>query len=312
VHVTSYEIGDERWSLAELDKQIARRQEDTKLIPRRAARLDLRSLARLNYSPAAREEAAADVQHLSFVRDEIVRKIDERRAPLVAEREVARDLVEVLENAYSSERSQRLQNGLSMPEAKYERHQIQSLEASAEVLQDVKLIRDVHEWEKNDREINWEGRAVAREITSEIAVEIRRERLEHFVESKKVASLHLGEHRTATLREVEVRTLTEYVARALTESQEQQQYRHDVKTTARAHETRLVSDLERAEQYHQAARELASEAKDRNPQFTDKEKINLEIYAERQDDEFERERYLNLARGYEQSLDREISAFMSR
>jgi hypothetical protein len=35
-----------------LDKQIARRQEDTKLIPRRAARLDLRSLARLNYSPA--------------------------------------------------------------------------------------------------------------------------------------------------------------------------------------------------------------------------------------------------------------------
>lgn len=277
VHVTSYEVGDERWSLAELDKQIARRQEDTKLIPRRAARLDLRSLARLNYSPAAREEAAADVQHLSFVRDEIVRKIDERRAPLVAEREVARDLVKVLENAYSSERHQRLQNGLSMPEAKYERHQILSLEASAEVLQDVKLLRDVHEWEKNDREINWEGRAVAREITSEIAAEVRRERLEHFLESKRVASLHLGEHRTGTLREVEARTLPEYVTRALTESRERRDYRHDVKLAAHAHETRLVSDLERAEQYHQAARELASEAKDRNPQFTDKEKINLEI-----------------------------------
>lgn len=312
VHVTSYEIGDERWSLADLDKQIARRQEDTKLIPRRAARLDLRSLARLNYSAAVREEAAADVQHLFFVREEIVRKIDERRAPLVAERELARDLVEVLENAYTSEQHRRIQNGLPMAEAKYDRHQIMSLEASAEVLQDVKLLRDVHEWEKNDREINWEGRAVAREITSEIAVEVRRERLEHFRESKRVASLHLGEHRTGTLREVEARTLTEYVTRALTESREQREYRHDVKLAAHAHETRLVSDLERAEQYHQAARELASEAKDRNPQFTDKEKINLEIYAERQNDESERERYLDLAQSHQHTQDREISLNMSR
>lgn len=312
VHVTSYEVRDERWSLAELDKQIARRREDTKFIPRRAARLDLRSLARLNYSTAAREEAAADVQHLLFVRDEIVRKIDERRAPLLAERELARDMVDVLQNAYASEQRQRTSNRLSMPEAKYERHQILALEASAEVLQDVKLLRDVHELEKNDREVNWEGRAIAREITSEIAVEVRRERLEHFLESRKVASLHLGEHRTGTLREVEARTLTEYVARALTESQEQRQYRHDVKTTARAHETRLVNDLERAEQYHQVAREFASEAKDRNPQFTDKEKINLEIYAERQNDESEREKYLDLARGHEQSQDREMSITMSR
>ena len=49
-----------------------------------------------------------------------------------------------------------MQNGFSMPEAKYERNQILSLEASAEVLQDVKLLRDVHEWEKtaskSDRE----------------------------------------------------------------------------------------------------------------------------------------------------------------
>src|SRR5215208_635991 len=315
VHVTKYEVGEERWSLAELDKQIARRQDDTKLIPRRAARLDLRSLARLNYSGAAREEAAADVQHLLFVRDEVIQKIDERRSPLVAERELARDMVDVLQNAYTSEQRQRTQNGLSMPEAKYERHQIQSLEASAEVLQDVKLLRDVHEWERTaskNEEINWEGRAVAREITSEIAVEVRLERLEHFRESKKVTSLHLGEHRTGTLREVEARTLTEYVARALTESKEQRQYRHDVKTTARAHETRLVGDLERAEHYHQAVRELASEAKDRNPQFTDKEKINLEIYAERQNDESKREKYLELARGSEQSQDRELAVSLTR
>ena len=33
VHLVNYEVGEERWSLAVLDKQIARRQEDTKIIP---------------------------------------------------------------------------------------------------------------------------------------------------------------------------------------------------------------------------------------------------------------------------------------
>jgi hypothetical protein len=35
---------------------------------------------------------------------------------------------------------------------------------------------------------------------------------------------------------------------------------------------------------------------DRNPKFTDKEKITLEIYAERQIDPQERERFFDLAR----------------
>ena len=58
----NYEVGDERWSLATLDKQIAQRREDTKIIPKRAARLDVRALARINYSTAAREQAARDVE----------------------------------------------------------------------------------------------------------------------------------------------------------------------------------------------------------------------------------------------------------
>jgi hypothetical protein len=36
---------------------------------------------------------------------------------------------------------------------------------------------------------------------------------------------------------------------------------------------------------HEATRELASEVTDCQPKFTDREKINLEIYAERQNDE---------------------------
>ena len=68
IHLTTYEVHHERWSLAALDKQISRRQEDAKLVPQRAARLDLRSLRQFNYSPAGRQEAAAEVGHLKLIR----------------------------------------------------------------------------------------------------------------------------------------------------------------------------------------------------------------------------------------------------
>jgi len=46
--------------------------------------------------------------------------------------------------------------------------------------------------------------------------------------------------------------------------------------------------------YHEAAKDLAAETKDRDPKFSDKEKINLEIYAESHSDGGEREKYLEL------------------
>jgi len=63
-------------SLAALDKQISRLRDDAKLVPERAARLDWRSLARLNYSQTERQRAGAEVEHLIYVREEIVRQID--------------------------------------------------------------------------------------------------------------------------------------------------------------------------------------------------------------------------------------------
>jgi hypothetical protein len=46
--------------------------------------------------------------------------------------------------------------------------------------------------------------------------------------------------------------------------------------------------LKRRQTITRLAKELASEAMDGEPKFTDKEKINLEIYAERQNDAAER------------------------
>ena len=299
VHLVNYEIGGERWSLAALDKQIARRQEDTKIIPERAARLDLRALARINYSPAAREKAVRDVEHLTYVRGEVVRQIDQRRESLVVDRDLARELVDVLESVYSTEERSREQTGRSMPDPNYRADQIRSLEASAETLRDTKLLSEVNEWEKaaskHDKQIDSPGRAVAREIMASVAAEETKQRLEQFLESKRVASLHLGNHRTGSLREVEARTLTDYLARAI-ETTAQHDHRHNVKLAAKEHHGRLVTELEKASEYQDAARELAAVVATRNPKFTDKEKINLEIYAERQSDSQQRERFLDLAR----------------
>src|SRR5213076_1450018 len=68
IHLTPYEVHGERWSLAGLDKQISRRREDSKFVPERALRLDLRSLTRFNYSTTERERATSEVEHLTFIR----------------------------------------------------------------------------------------------------------------------------------------------------------------------------------------------------------------------------------------------------
>ena len=299
VHLVNYEVGDERWSLATLDKQIAQRREDTKIIPERAARLDLRALARINFSPAAREEAAQDVEHLNYVRNEVVRQIEARRESMVAGRDLARELVDVLQSAHEREERSRLEQGKAMPDPNYRADQMKSLEASAETLRDTKLLSEVHEWEqaasKHDKQIDWAGRAVAREIMTSVAAEETKQRLEQFLESKKVASLHLGNHRTGSLREVEARKLTDYLARAM-ETTAQREYRHTLNLAAKEHHGRLVMEFEKATEYHDAARELASAVTNRNPKFTDKEKINLEIYAEGQIDPQQRERFFSLAR----------------
>jgi hypothetical protein len=315
VHLTPYEVHGERWSLAALDKQISRRREDSKFVPERAMRLDVRSLTRFNYSPAEREKAATEVEHLTFIRGEVVRQTNQRREPLIADRDRAREMAGILEDASDREQSLREREGKEMPEAKYRPYQVRALETSTETLRDSKLLREVDEWEKtafkNDRESSWEGRAVAREIMAEIGVKETGERLQHFLESKRVASLNLGDHRTGTLREVEARTLTDYLARAI-ESRQERDHRHSINVAARDNHARLVSDFEKAKDYYATARELASEARGSEPQFTDKERISLEIHAEGINDEGTRDAYLELARNEGQTKQQDAAISLTR
>jgi hypothetical protein len=69
--------------------------------------------------------------------------------------------------------------------------------------------------------------------------------------------------------------------------------------------------LGKARAYREATRELALDAQGHDPQFNDKEKINLEIYAERQNDEIIRDQFLELARADAVS-DREVAVSRDR
>src|SRR5207302_1215336 len=145
VHLTPYEVHGERWSLATLDKQISRRREDSNFVPERAMRLDLRSLTRFNYSPAEREKAAIEVEHLTFIRGEVVRQINLRRQPLTTDRDLAREMAEILDDAYDREQHTRDREGKEMPEPKYQPYQVRALETSAETLRESNLLREVDE-----------------------------------------------------------------------------------------------------------------------------------------------------------------------
>jgi hypothetical protein len=110
------------------------------------------------------------------------------------------------------------------------------------------------------------------------------------------------------LRETKPHSVIERMLRPLLEKPAERETRVAIETAASNSHSRLVADHEKNRAYLQAAREIADglrvEVNGRStdkahvvPQFTAKEGINLKIYAERQANPQDRERYLRLARG---------------
>jgi hypothetical protein len=73
-----------------------------------------------------------------------------------------------------------------------------------------------------------------------------------------------------------------------------------------------MTDFENARDYFTAAREMASHANERDPQFTDKEKLNLEIYAEGLNDSIARQELLECAQGKSSAHNYEVEISHTR
>jgi hypothetical protein len=311
-HLQRWEINGERWSLTDIDRQIEWQSDQARVFGRYHFHLD----------PHARKAADKEAVRLVTVRDELVKRIDERRNEFHKEAEDARKLVEVLTYAHEKETASRSLDSRVMPQLEFTREELRRIEANAEATHDAEMLRQLDEFEKrlNERDSQTErmkpeerlGRAIAREIMAEVTHRESAERLANFNERADVQPLAIeskdGRINVHRLKETKPHSVVERALRPLLEKPADRETRHAIEAASANSQARLVTDYEKSRTYLEAAREIASslraelreQAIDKThviPAFTPKERINLEIYAERQADPRERAHYLSLARG---------------
>jgi hypothetical protein len=311
-HLQRWEVGGERWSLTELDRQIEWQSDQARVVGRYSYHLD----------PRARRAASQEAARLVTVRDKIITRIDERRNELQKQTEDARKLVEVLARAHETESANRVREGRAMPEPEFTREELRRIEANAEVTRDAVLLRQLNEIERRSNEggsrserVTAEerlSRAIARELMAEVAHRESAERLTSFTERGDAQPLAIessdGRISVHSLKETKPHSAIERALRPLIENQTARETRHAIEAASANSQARLLADYEKTQAYLEAAREIArtlrAEVREQGidiahllPALTPKERIDLEIYAERQADPRERDHYLILARG---------------
>lgn len=302
-HLRRWDAGGERWSLVDLDRQIARRTDESRFFGRH----------HFHIVPGERQTAGNEVERLGAIRQELITKIDERRGELRLEVDEARTLAGILGAAYTRETASRSSDGRVMPPPQFTREELARIEANAEATRDAGLLKRLDEFETHtltpERRL---GRAAAREVMAEVAYRESAERLAAFKEMKHVQPLavespdgRLGVHQ---LKDTWSPSLIERILRPLVEKPEARETRVAIETAASDSQLRLVADHEKNRAYLQTTREIAAALRlgvsDRTsdksqpaPEFTARESIDLEIYAERQSNPQDRDKYLRLARG---------------
>jgi hypothetical protein len=311
-HLQRWEVGGERWSLTDLDRQIEWQTDQARVVGKYHYHLD----------PRARQAAGLEVARLVTVRDEVIERIDERQSELTKETDDARKLVEVLTHIHESEADRRSHDGRTLPRPEFTREELRRIEANTEVTRDAGLLKQLNEFEKqfNDRDSQTGritpqerlGRAMAREIVAEVAHRESAERLANHNDRGDAQPLAIestdGRISVHRLKDTKPHSVVERALRPLVEKSDARETRRAIEAAAANSQARLVTDYEKSLTYLEAAREIAgslrAEVREQAidklhlmPAFTPKERINLEVYAERLADPRERAHYLSLARG---------------
>ena len=208
--------------------------------------------------------------------------------------------------------------GQAMPEPKFTRDEFERIADNAATTRDAAMLRRLHEFERQsisyadpkerispERQL---ARALGREAMAEVFLHESAERLSNFQERKEVQPLLIetpdGRLITQRFNDTEPRSILERIARPLVEAPVERELREAVQTALEHQQRHLTGDLEKSRGYYEAARAIAGElSPGRNngkpvslpaPEFSPKEEMNIEIYAERLTDERRREHYLSL------------------
>jgi diadenosine tetraphosphate (Ap4A) HIT family hydrolase len=310
-HLQRWDINGERWSLTDLDRQIEWQTDQSRVVGR----------YHFHIVPSERQAAGKEAARLVTVRDELVKRIDERRNELLKETGDARKLVEVLTRAHERETASCSLVGRAMPPPEFTCEELSRIEANAEATRDAGLLKRLNEFEKrfNGRDLHSErqtpeerlGRAMAREIIAEVAYRESAERLATFNERGDVQPLAIeskdGRINVRQLKDTRPHSVVERALRPLVERPAARETRLAIEAASANSQAHLATAYGKSRAYLGAAREIAANLRtelreqvtDKThlaPAFTPKERINLEIYAERQADPQARAHYLSLAR----------------
>jgi predicted NAD-dependent protein-ADP-ribosyltransferase YbiA (DUF1768 family) len=312
-HLRQWEIGGEKFSVADIDRRAERLKDAAAVFGRYELHID----------PAARRQAGAEIERIGQIRKEIIEKTDAQRGEMSERVDEAGKLLETLSRAYAREATLREQSGLAMPAPQLTREELERAADNIETVRDANLLRQLSVFERqfntyadqkerfNPAE-GW-GRAPARAAVAEIFHRESNERLAAFERRGEVQPLLIetadGRLITHRLEDTRPKSFIEQIARPLVETPTQRELRHSVEQAFAKYENRLRADFEQTSSYLQAAREIVSaqtvertlraghELPALEPAMTPKQVMTIEIYAERQADPKEREHLLDLARG---------------
>jgi len=312
-HLRQWEIGDEKLSLAEIDRRVERLNDAAAVFGRYELHLD----------PGARKASSTEIERLGRVRREIIEKTRERQGEMRESVSEARKLLDTLARAYSRESALRERSGLPAPAPQFTREELERASDNIETARDAAALRQLSVFERRFNAYadpkerfkpteGW-GRAPARALMAEIFHRENNERLIAFEQRGEIQPLLVetseGRLITHRLQDTRPRSLIEQIARPLVEPQARRELRNDVEQAFAQYENRLKTDFEQTHSYLEAAREIASaqaaertaraghELPEPEPALTPKQRMTIEIHAERQTDPKEREHLLSLARG---------------
>ncbi len=312
-HLRQWEIGGEKFSLADIDRRVERLSDAAAMFGRYELHID----------PAARRQAGAEIERLGQIRQELIAKTETQRCEMRERVDEAGKLLETLSRAYARETTLRERSGLHMPSPQFTRDELERAADNIETVRDANLLRQLSTFERqfntyadprerfNPAE-GW-GRAPARAAVAEIFHRESNERLVAFERRGEIQPLLIetpdGHLITHSLQSSRPQSLIEQITRPLIETEASAKLRHGVEQAFALYENGLKADFEQTRSYLEAAREIVSaQAAERaaragqelpapEPALTPKQAMAIEIYAERQADPKERDHFLSLARG---------------
>jgi hypothetical protein len=311
-HQTRWEIDGEKYSLAELDRTIAEKQNRSRFFG-----FPLR-IKTIHLIPSERRAAATAAERLKEVRDLVLAKIDERKQELASSLDHSVRMTQMLTQIHAREQeSQRARGGERLDKI-LTRSEISHLIEHASTLSDRAMLQQAYilEAQYHDRQspdkqpplTEQAARAAGREVVSEIMIKEASKKVEAFNEHKDFVPVIVtdldGREMTGRLADFhEPRHPIKWLIHRIAEAKEERHLRQQVTKAVDAEAAQLREELSNARQCHELTKGIADSYREHlhtvgeavpEPTFTTKQIMQLEIYAVRHPDQQERQRIESL------------------